>query len=317
VSEVERYSPQQRAEWDDFVRASRNGTFLFERAYMDYHADRFEDFSLIVRDSKKRAIALLPANRSGHSLVSHGGLTYGGFVVGSRTGAAHALEAFEHSRQFLLESGISEWLYKPVPYIYHREPADEDLYALHRNGARLVRRDVGACGRPADLKFSSATRWWITKAKKAGTTVEESDRFGDFWEVLEANLAERHGIRPVHSLGEILLLHGRFPSQIRLFLARREGAVVAGVVIYETSRVAHVQYSAATKDGMELGAPCLIVGELLKNWFVGKPWFDYGISTEDEGRSLNPGLQHFKEGFGLRATVSDWYSVPLVGGGAS
>ena len=45
--EIKRYSDGCKDEWDDFVRDSRNGTFLFMRGYMDYHADRFADFSLM------------------------------------------------------------------------------------------------------------------------------------------------------------------------------------------------------------------------------------------------------------------------------
>ena len=77
---VERYTADRGEEWNEFVRRSKNGTFLFERGYMEYHGDRFVDCSLIVRDDRGRLIALLPASRHDDALVSHGGLTYGGFV---------------------------------------------------------------------------------------------------------------------------------------------------------------------------------------------------------------------------------------------
>ena len=46
---IVRYDAAQRVLWDDFVENARNATFLFKRDYMDYHADRFADHSLIVR----------------------------------------------------------------------------------------------------------------------------------------------------------------------------------------------------------------------------------------------------------------------------
>ena len=58
--EIERYTPAKKDEWDQFVRQSKNGTFLFLRDYMDYHSDRFADFSLVARDGEK-IIAVLPA----------------------------------------------------------------------------------------------------------------------------------------------------------------------------------------------------------------------------------------------------------------
>ena len=78
---VERYAPDCRAEWDGFIAAGKNATFMFRRDYMDYHADRFEDHSLVLRKDGQIA-ALLPANlRPDAVLVSHQGLTYGGFVL--------------------------------------------------------------------------------------------------------------------------------------------------------------------------------------------------------------------------------------------
>src|SRR5260221_7666560 len=77
---LERYAPAQRGLWNDFVGRSKNGTFLFHRDYLEYHADRFEDHSLLAFQDQKLA-ALLPANRAGDMLISHGGLTYGGWVT--------------------------------------------------------------------------------------------------------------------------------------------------------------------------------------------------------------------------------------------
>ena len=44
---IVRYTAEQKTVWDSFVATSKNGTFLFMRDYMDYHADRFADHSLM------------------------------------------------------------------------------------------------------------------------------------------------------------------------------------------------------------------------------------------------------------------------------
>lgn len=310
--EAERYDPSVRTLWDRFVAASRNGTFLFCRSYMDYHADRFDDFSVVIRDAKGRVRALLPANRDGDTVISHGGLTYGGFVVDASMHASAMLDVFEACRGLLIVNGVTQWIYKPIPHIYHLEPAEEDLYALFRCGAVLLRRDVGACACPAEIaQPSERLRWWVRKAKGAGVVVEASERLEEYWPVLEENLASRHGESPVHTLAEITLLKSRFPDCIHLFVARLNGTVVAGSIVYETTTVARNQYAATTDEGRKAGAAALLVTDLLQSHFRGKRWFDYGISTEQGGRVLNGGLQRFKEGFGLRAVVADCYSVPL------
>src|ERR1041385_3717629 len=95
------YRPEERARWDQFVSSSKNGTFLFRRDYLEYHADRFTDASLLVEDEPGQLVALLPANRAGDTLASHGGLTYGGFVVDATMTTAAMLAVFTATREAL------------------------------------------------------------------------------------------------------------------------------------------------------------------------------------------------------------------------
>ncbi len=141
---VERYTADHEEEWNDFVRCSKNGTFLFDRGYMDYHGDRFADFSLLVRDDRARLIALLPASRHDNVLVSHGGLTYGGFVTGSKMTTRRMLDVFGACLDHIRDDGIDRLVYKCVPHIYHSVPAEEDAYALFVHDAELIRRDVSS-----------------------------------------------------------------------------------------------------------------------------------------------------------------------------
>ena len=72
--EIVRYTPDQKQAWNDFVSRSKNGTFLLDRNYMDYHADRFTDHSLMVY-RRDKLYALLPGNIAGDTFYSHQGLT--------------------------------------------------------------------------------------------------------------------------------------------------------------------------------------------------------------------------------------------------
>ena len=76
---IKQYKPENAPAWDEFVQSLAIIPFLLERKFMDYHAERFEDFSLLVYE-KKELIAVLPAHRIGQRLLSHGGLSYGGLV---------------------------------------------------------------------------------------------------------------------------------------------------------------------------------------------------------------------------------------------
>lgn len=309
--EARRYDPSQSSLWDDLVRRSQ-GTFLHERAYMDYHADRFPDASVMVFDKAKLA-AVFPATAAGTEVASHTGLTYGGLLHDGMT-AAKVLAAFDALNAHYARDGYETVLYKPVPYIYHPYPADEDLYALFRLGATLVARAVASALPVAGRKrFTESRRGGLRKAERAGCALAESDDFAGVWDVLRAGLEARHGARPVHSLAEICLLKSRFPDQIRLFEARIDGVLGAACVLFDTGRVAHAQYITSTPEGRAQGALDALFDHVLGTYCeaAGTHTFDFGTSTEDGGQTLNEGLIFQKEGFGGRGVVYDAYRYSL------
>lgn len=310
---VARYSSADEEDWDDFVGRSKNGTFLFRRAYMGYHANRFTDHSLLVYDESDLLVALLPANEQESALVSHGGLTYGGVLTCDTMRATTFLGVFEAIVDYARTARFSTIFYKSVPGIYHRAPADEDLYALFRWGARLYRRDLSTAVELPGGRLQERRRRGVRRAEKQGVVASETDRWQDFWAVLEENLATAHGLQPVHRIDEILSLHSAFPENIRLFGAFRNDRLLAGAVIYESDRVAHAQYIASSPAGRQASAIDLLFWWLITQVFSAKRYFNFGISTEQEGRHLNAGLVDFKEGFGGSSVVHDFYRLDLDG----
>jgi Acetyltransferase (GNAT) domain len=312
VTSARPYRPEDRETWNALARAARVPHFLFEREYMEYHADRFADASLVVeRDG--RVVALLPASRDGDVATSHGGLTFGSLLTGDALTADRTIEALDAALEALRDGGVKRLVYKAPPHIYHRVPAEEDLYALTRAGATLVRRDLSAALSAQSRPDPHPTRGRNARAARAeGLAVAEERAFEEFMEVVRGNLAERHDVEPTHTAEELRLLADRFPEQIRLFTVRPQGdTILAGVVVYETPVVAHAQYIAATDEGRRLYAQDLLFSELVEERFADKRWFDFGISTTEQGRVLNEGLMRYKQNFGARAVVHDHYALEL------
>ena len=50
---------------------------------------------------------------------------------------------------------------------------------------------------------------------------------------------------------------------------------------------------------------------LQREVYPDKSYFDFGISTVENGRTLNANLIHNKESYGARATVYDFYELHL------
>lgn len=280
---------------------------------MEYHSDRFEDSSLMFFENDK-LVALMPANLAQGNLVSHGGLTFGGVLVDDRMTINLMLGIFERLSEFLMERRCSKLIYKPVPHIYHKIPAEEDLYALFVRGACLVRRDLSST---MDLRhrlpYAKGRKWSINKARKVGLTVERSLDFDAFMAIEEYVLHKYHGTKPVHSAAEIQLLAERFPENIRLFGAFQAERMLAGVIVYADGQVAHTQYISATDEGREFGAADLVLDHLIREVYADRAYFDFGISTEQSGRFLNAGLALYKENFGGRSIAYDWYEIEIPG----
>ena len=310
--QIRRYTAACADEWNRFVAESKNGTFLFDRRYMDYHADRFEDHSLMFYDGS-RLLAVLPAHLSGDTLCSHNGLTYGGLLMSRRLTVVQTLRLFRELNDYLRAEDIRHVSYKCIPWIYHRLSAEEDLYALyHECRARIVARDFAT-----NIFLSGGMRWdrvrrrGVTRARKAGVSMECSDDYAAFWEVLTQNLLSKYGVRPVHTLQEIELLHSRFSENIRLYQALRDGQVLGGVVLYVSPQVVHAQYSSATPEGKKLGVIDLLYDRIFSD-YRDYPYFDFGRSTEQpDGSGLNEQLVFQKEGFGGRGLCYDIYEYDL------
>jgi len=306
--EIVRYTRENAAEWDSFVAESKNGTFLLSRPYMDYHADRFSDCSLMFR-LDGRLYALLPACRQGDSIVSHGGLTYGGLIINHHATAERVAVLFDELNSYLSRCGIGEVIYKAIPHIYHRIPAEEDLYALFKVcHAELLSRDIASAIRlRSPLRWRKDRRYRLKKAYEAGITVEQSGDIDGFYRILDGNLSATYGVHPVHSLPEIKLLMSRFPRNIALYAASLDGRMLAGTILYLTPCCAHAQYISASPEGKALSAVDAIYDVLLHTELSSYRYFDFGKSTEQGGRYLNASLIQQKEGFGARAVCYDTY----------
>ena len=311
--EVRRYTAEQASEWNAFVAASKNGTFLFDRRYMDYHSDRFEDCSLMVY-YKSELYALLPANRVADTLYSHQGLTYGGLLMTPDSKTAVVRDALVAVNAFLRQEGIRRVRYKHIPWIYASLPSEEDLFALNNVcKAQICSRDVSTVVMLRHrLPLSELRRRCVRKAQKAGVEIKEVQDCSAFWPLLEDNLKARYDARPVHSLEEIALLKSRFPQHIRLFVACKDGRVVGGTLLYICARTVKTQYISANDEGRRVGALDLLFSTLLDKCSEnGMEYFDFGTSNRPDNDDLNDSLIFQKEGFGGRAVCYDTYEYSL------
>lgn len=307
---IKKYEQNDCNIWNEFIAQAKNATFLFHRNFMEYHQDRFEDFSLLVFQNHK-LVAVLPANKQGNSVYSHQGLTYGNLVYKEETKQAPVIEIFQAILFFLNENNIQKLQLKTLPSIYHLKPADEILYSLFLAEAKLIRRDsLSVIDLLQENKISKIRKRGIQKAVSNQLIIKEENDFELFFnEVLIPNLKTKHNAKPVHSVEEMNSLKALFPKNIHQFNVYLEDKIVAGTTIFETETVAHCQYISKNEKQENLGSLDFLFQYLIKERFAKKRFFDFGISNENQGKNLNEGLSYWKESFGASTIIHDFYEV--------
>jgi hypothetical protein len=314
---VSDYDHDGAAEWDELIAEAPMATFLHSRRFLSYHGDRFADRSLVLRNARSRLVGVFPAAADPSDdkrVVSHPGSSYGGVLHTGSLGGAAMIAALTAICDHYAGHGFRSLRYKPVPHIYHRRPAADDVYALTYLGAQFYRCDLSCAIDLADrARPSERRRRGERKAREHGVVVAvDADALPELWHVLEENLSTRHVVRPTHTVEEMRLLLSLFPESIRVVAARLHGEVVAGLVLFISPRVVHAQYIASSEAGREVSALDAAVEHCISlAASLGASFFDFGISTEADGRVLNAGLHTFKSEFGGGGVVHTFHDLDL------
>lgn len=307
------YNLEKKKEWDDFIDLTKTPLFLLKRDFLEYHSDRFTDSSFMFYEDGK-LIALLPATSYNNEIISHGGVTYGGIILSEKIRSNTVQQIFLAMLNKMKELEITKLTYKAIPFFFHTQANQEDLYFLHNHaGAKLIRRDLSSVIYLNNrLKLSKGRKWLIARAKKMNLQVTPSSDFTSYHQLLTLVLS-KHGTTPVHSIDELQRLANLFPNNIQLYVVCFENELVAGALVFKFNKVIHTQYLATSDKGKELGALDFLIENCIEQ--AAKDGFDYfsfGASTELQGKKLNEGLIAQKENFGARGVVLDFYEVEAI-----
>jgi hypothetical protein len=315
--EIRSYGDAFASAWDEFCLTAVNATFLHTRRFLSYHGNRFEDLSTLIMEDGK-VVAIFPAAVSLQDkrvVVSHPGITYGGIVHQGRLTGGRMIDVLTALSDYYTERGYRRIQYKVLPHIYTQVPAQDDLYALFRLGAKRVRCDL-SCTIDLEnrLQVSERRRRGLKKAKKLMSLSRDPALLADLWGVIARNLERRHCAQPVHSASELALLQKRFPNEIVIRCGLLNGRVEAGIVIFISRLVWHAQYIAASESAYDASALDAIFDSAISEaQQVGARYFDFGTSNEEGGQILNDGLYRYKSEFGGGGVAHEYYELELIG----
>lgn len=305
--EFVRYTKEKAPEWDQFIKEAWNGVFLFCRGFMDYHADRFTDHSLMAYSNGKLK-AVLPANEKEGVLWSHQGLTYGGWTLGNRFSAIDLQELFEEMEIYAANHAIKRIEYKHKPFVFEKHANDADAWVLWNKGYELWRRDLSFY---FDLKnhggFARDKRYRFNKSARNNLRLDMQGDVHQYMELVNQNLGNKYQTSAVHTPEEVLLLQKRFPDHCQTISVYQEEHFLGGAWLFIDNDFIHTQYLHFNHEGRDLCAAEFLIGHLMEKFGATKRYLNFGTSTENNGQELNAGLASFKEGFGAAGFCHDFY----------
>ena len=281
---------------------------------MDYHSDRFKDFSLMIYDDTQ-LVAILPANRLNDTLYSHQGLTYGGFIFRDNLTDFNIKDIFKSVFKFLGNHGVNNLELKLLPEFYHfflSNPFSKYLTTINVNSFRTDK--VLAINFNDPLKIHKTKLKHFRKNEKKGFKIKEESDLTLFWDkVLIPRLKEKHGVKPVHSLEEIRDLKLKFPNNIRQFNIYLDSEILAGITIFDKGEVIKSQYGATTIKGeKERALEFLFLKLIYKFKEEGKFYFSMG-TVRDLKKPLgyNESLKKHKEELGCKVYAQKFYKISI------
>lgn len=311
---VKPYRESDYSNWNTFIGQSKNATFLFHRDFMEYHKDRFKDFSLMIFKNEK-LIAVLPANRVGNIVYSHQGLTYGGLVYSTKLNGEKVENILDSLVSFFKENEVQSFYFKPIPLFYTLKGNAEMDFFMLKKGAFLDKKEMNlGINLSMPLTISKSKLKHFRKIEELDLELVEEQQLELFWKlVLEPRLLEKYDAKPVHTLKEITALKEKFPNNIKQFSVYFEDVIIAGITILETETVVKSQYGATTKKGEELRALDFLFINLIRKYkSEGKLFFDMGIVNEDNEKGYHAGLLKQKEELGCSVYSQDFYKINLI-----
>ena len=309
---IRRYQSDDFVLWNDFIDQTITATFLFHRNFMEYHANRFQDYSLLVFEAEVLQ-AVFPANCIENRMYSHQGLTYGGFVFRSEVTSEGISAIIANTFDFLKKQSfvsceIKEILpfYAPIHFSAIRE-------SLNKHQTKVVGQKMNlAIDLHSDFKISKSKLKHYRRLQSEGLVVKKEADCSAFWqEVLEPLLQEKYNTKPLHSLAEINSLQSKFPNNIEQYNLYLDNEILAGITIFKKHKVIKSQYGATTENGKKFRALDYLFLYLIDHFKAEYNYFDMGTVDDDSELGYNEGLLNQKKELGCSVYSQNIYQIAL------
>ena len=316
-----RYNKNDEAVWDKFVSDSNNGTIFHLRKFLNYHSkDKFVDHSILIIKNKKLFSVFPAAERvvsNQKLLVSHPGSSVGSFVIPENLSIANSIELVSQIKNYAKESGFNGIQITLPPNLYQKRLSNYMDFAFFRGGFIYKKREITSILflekniETTLKKFRPSHRRAVKIAQSKGVIVRESEKYDEYYKILQKNLSKRHGVNPTHTLRELKKLKRIFKDKIKLFSAFIDGKMIAGIVNFIINEQVVLAFYISHDELYNQYRPLNILFYEVFSWAIESKYkvYDFGIFTVNE--EPNMGLGRFKENFGASGIFRDTIELKL------
>lgn len=309
--QVIQYSSEWADRWDEFVLKSNNGTIFHLQRFLQYHPeDRFRWHHLLFLE-KGKILCVMPAAKMGSTLESPIGASYGAFVTGD-LGFAASLELVDSFAEYCRAGNFERTLLTAAPFIYQKSISQNIDYALAYRGfsydKHYLSHAIRLFGGDFVNEFQKTARRYIHKyLREKNLHIEVNTDYKSFYPILLKN-KKRHGVKPTHTLEELLHLQKSFPDRLVLFMVYRNSKPIAGSLVFVCNpQVALCFYNMLLYEYEEYNPIHAVMYEVVK-WATeqGFRWVDIGVSQDTHAENqMTPAMNliSFKEKFNARGIL--------------
>lgn len=322
--EIKQYQPSNRNAWNDFIKNSINGTIYHSLDFLDYHPkNKFSQHHLLFY-KKSNLIGVLPLaifKENGLKIAkSPYGASVGG-IVHKIVKIDDALEIAKLLTDYLKKIKIARLYYTLPPFIYYKQIGHEIEFALMKQGAKIINRDltsvISVAGKNIEeifqTSFEKRARTAVRKAQKLNIQIKWADHLQnleDFYRVILESKA-KFKTKPTHTLEELRRIEQLCPGALKMILAYYQDRLVAGeIYLICNEQTIDSHYSCLKEKFAYLNSVNLLKYEFLK-WAIKNnfKYVDYGTSSSQMEPQL--GIFTFKESFGAVGIFRDTYQLDL------
>ena len=297
---IEKYTPRKKKIWNNMVKNLTNNIFFFHRDYLSYFKNNINENSLIIYDDKlKKIIGFIPGNISKDTFYSFEKLTFGGlFLENLYYKNIFFSEIFNILIEYLKEKKIKKVFFRLLPSPYYTNDNALLLSYLNNLKKSKIFTEISSYIKLSKLNNFSKLRLRSLKKNK-DLIIKRKKITKKYWNFVSKNLKLKYKVNPVHTYDEMKFLEKKFPKNILFFSCYKRNIFLGGLVVFKFGEVLKIQYVGFDEKYKYLNPQDSIITYLIKNdIFNDIKILDFGISTENNGKTINENLLFYKETFG-------------------